>query len=91
MKFSHYMTATTDIEYKGCVFDVQILGRVISGGSNRWGSDEPEWSDVEITEVNGIRLKNHSWRLVKLSKRLEAKLLEEFGDYFEKLIIERGE
>lgn len=38
---------TVTLYHRGCEFDVDVEADVTEGGSNSYGSDEPEWIDVQ--------------------------------------------
>jgi hypothetical protein len=62
------------VEIRGREFDIVVYGQLTSGGSNRYGSDEPAWRDVEITDIRG-RIKNKS-----VSPRLWDAIMEQYED-----------
>lgn len=82
MYTSDFVTTSVEVELKGCLFEVEVTGVYSCGGSNRYGSDEPEWCDLEIDEVEGLRRVGKFWKRVKLSKRLIDKLLDKYEDEF---------
>ncbi len=43
--------ATHYAEIKGIELELDVTGDVVSGGSNRFGSDDPEWADIENIEI----------------------------------------
>ena len=71
----------TEVEVKGITLNVVAEGHVSSGGSNYYGSDEPAWVEVEDLTVYAEDGR-------KLSKRLEAKIIELYGDSLEENLIE---
>jgi len=69
-------------EFRGAYFDVEVYGYVTTGGSNRYGSDEPEWIECEIKDIYNPRTNK------RVSKRLYSALEKQFGDWFEEMLIE---
>ena len=60
-----------------CYVEIYVEGDYESGGSNRWGSDEPawaEWSNLRIYGVDG----KYKWKT--LPKRIEAYIWKEYED-----------
>lgn len=76
------MTNTTITIYpKGIEVEVEVEGDVVRGGSNHYGSDEPEWIDVEnmtMTRTNGK----------PLPKRAAELIWKEYGDYAADMLVE---
>lgn len=66
---------------KGYELELVAEGYVDNGGSNSYGSDEPAWTEVEVTD-----LYMEDGR--KLSKRLKAHILKVHGDYIDEKLIE---
>jgi hypothetical protein len=62
------------VEIRGREFDIVVYGQLNSGGSNRYGSDEPAWRDVEILDIRGHN-KNKS-----VSPRLWDAIMEQYED-----------
>ena len=75
---------TFTIEYfKGThSFEVDVYADYYEGGSNRWGSDEPEWVECTVKEIY------KAGTCKRVSERLYSALEKEFGDWFEDLLIE---
>ena len=42
------------VEIRGREVDIVVYGFLSSGGSNSYGSDEPAWCSVEITDIRGL-------------------------------------
>ena len=62
------------VEIRGREFDIVVYGFLSSGGSNSYGSDEPAWTQVEITEIRGLN-KNKP-----VSKRLWDEIMKDYED-----------
>ena len=74
----------TEVELRGRTFEVIVEGVVTSGGSNSYGSDEPEWTDVEDVEI--YRGDNGK----PVSVRLHNALLAEYDDKFCQMLMEES-
>jgi hypothetical protein len=61
-----------ETEIKGCEMNFEVYATVTSGGSNSYGSDEPEWFDVDITDI--------CWQGRKVSDRLWNKIIKDYED-----------
>lgn len=62
---------TLALEVRGCEVEVDVEGDVLTGGSNRYGSDEPEWCEVQgVVYYNPRTGKRLSPRLTKLIESL---------------------
>jgi len=77
------ITINTEAELKGCLFELEISGSFSSGGSNRYGSDEPEWADTTIDEIVAPDGR-------KLSPRLEHALMSKYENVWTEQLIERA-
>lgn len=75
----------TEVEYRGCNFEIEVYYDYSEGGSNSYGSDEPEWVEVEITYIYNTR------RLRPISERLSNALLSAYGHIFAADIIHEHE
>ena len=42
------------VEIRGREIDIVVYGQLTSGGSNSYGSDEPAWCSIEITDIRGL-------------------------------------
>lgn len=73
---------TTEVEYRGRLFDIECYYNISSGGSNSYGSDEPAWAEVEITDIAGAGRYNY------VSRRLYKALMNEYGAELEQSISE---
>jgi hypothetical protein len=66
-------------------FDLEIWGRVYEGGSTRWGSDEPPWAEVEISEIYDLftneELSTEDWN----------RIVDEYGNKIDELLIEANQ
>ena len=71
---------TVTIDIKGYEFEIDVYADITCGGSPSYGSDEPEWVDVDFKSIY------NSGR--KVSDRLYNKIVEEYGDYIEEKFIE---
>ncbi len=74
----------TTVEIRGVEFGVEVYGNVTTGGSNFHGSDEPEWADVEIEEIQSYDGK-------PLPRRLGKAVMAKFGEDLEQLLIDSGD
>jgi hypothetical protein len=63
-------------------FDLEIWGRVYEGGSSRWGSDEPPWTEVEINEMYD------NFTNSELSVQDWNRVIDEYGDKIDELLVE---
>ena len=77
-----YVTAEIEIKTKNAVWYVDVVaeGYVVTGGSNSYGSDEPEWCEVEdfkVTRENGKPLPPYV-----------AKAVAQHSDWLQDLILE---
>ena len=68
---------TVTVYVKGYEFEIDVYADVSSGGSSSYGSDEPEWVNVDFKDIYNPRRKK------AVSDRLYDKIVEEFGDYIE--------
>jgi hypothetical protein len=75
----------TEIEYRGCTFEIEVYYDYSEGGSNSYGSDEPEWAEVEVTSIYNTR------RVRPISDRLSNALLSEYGHLLAENIIHAHE
>jgi len=69
---------------KGIEVTVLVEGNIVEGGSNSYGSDEPEWTEIQdmvVTRPCGR----------KLSPRLRALLDKEYGEHMGDMLIEANE
>jgi hypothetical protein len=66
------------------LFEVEVEANITSGGSNRWGSDEPEWVEVEILNMYNTKTGK------KISNRLYSALEKQYGDWMEESFIEEN-
>jgi len=73
---------TLTLCYKEIEFDVDVEGDVVRGGSNSYGSDEPEWIDIE-----GVAY-THPQRGTPLSPRLVKWIEKNHDDYVSERLIE---
>ena len=73
---------TLTVELYGCEFDVDVCARLSSGGSNRWGSDEPPWFDVDIESVRGVGKKKD------ISNRLHDRIMDRYSDVIDSLFFD---
>jgi hypothetical protein len=71
---------TVTIEIKGYEFEIDVYADITYGGSPSYGSDEPEWIDVDFKSIYNSKR--------KVSDRLYNKIVEEYGDYIEEKFIE---
>lgn len=71
---------TVTIEIKGYEFEIDVYADISCGGSSSYGSDEPEWIDVDFKSIYNSKR--------KVSDRLYNKIVEEYGDYIEEKFIE---
>lgn len=69
-------------DFKGCCFEVEVYAYLEEGGSNSFGSDEPEWVDCTITNIY------RTDKFKKVSDRLYSKLEKEYSEWFEESLIE---
>ena len=76
----HYYT--TEVEYRGCFFEIEVYYDYSEGGSNSYGSDEPAWVDVDVTSIYG------AGRTKPVSKRLSSALMSEYGQSITQSIAE---
>ena len=76
--------ASPVIQIRWLEIDVTIFGNVTTGGSNFHGSDEPEWADVEIEELQSCDGK-------PLPRRLGRAVMTKFGEDLEQLLIDSGD
>ena len=71
------------VEIRGREFDIVVYGFLSSGGSNSYGSDEPAWTQVEITEIRGLNknkpVSNRLWD--EIMKAYEDTIVEKFSFY----------
>jgi hypothetical protein len=71
------------VEIRGREFDIVVYGFLSSGGSNSYGSDEPAWTQVEITEIRGLNknkpVSNRLWD--EIMKVYEDTIVEKFSFY----------
>jgi hypothetical protein len=71
------------VEIRGHEFDIVVYGFLSSGGSNSYGSDEPAWTQVEITEIRGLNknkpVSNRLWD--EIMKVYEDTIVEKFSFY----------
>ena len=71
------------VEIRGREFDIVAYGFLSSGGSNSYGSDEPAWTQVEITEIRGLNknkpVSNRLWD--EIMKAYEDTIVEKFSFY----------
>ena len=75
MKITEVSVDNVQVEFRGLTLDLTLYGVVSTGGSNRYGSDEPEWADVEHIEI--INPRTGKPVTDKLSEEL-TKLYDEF-------------
>lgn len=47
----YLQSVTFELDIDGEDTSVTVWGELTSGGSTRWGSDEPPWFDVEIEDI----------------------------------------
>jgi len=74
---------TTELNVRGFDCSVTVYGLASKGGSNRWGSNEPEWVDCELVSICNDRGK-------EVSDRLWNAIINEHEDYLiERLLDER--
>jgi len=76
---------TVTLCYKETEFEVDVEGDVSTGGSNSYGSDEPEWFDVE-----GVTY-THPQRGRPLFPALTRWIEKNHYDYVTDLLIEAHE
>jgi len=73
---------TVTVEVRGIEVELDVYGEVESGGSNCYGSTEPEW-----TEVNEIELWNPV-RMREISPKLYKEIISTYEDYITEAILE---
>jgi hypothetical protein len=66
---------TLTVEIRGYTIDLEVYANLSSGGSSSWGSDEPPWFDVDITDI-----RNHR-RNKSISTRLWDEIMKHYEDY----------
>lgn len=76
---------TIELEHRGCTFEVDVEGQVLRGGSNRHGSDEPPWIDVEGVGYTHPRTGR------ALSRRLSNWIDSNHGDYVAECLMDADE
>jgi len=69
------------VEVRGFEFYVEVDAEIDTGGSNHYGSIEPEWVDCEITDIRNPR------RGRNMSKRLKDYIIQAYKDYFTEAMI----
>ena len=73
-------------DFKGTYqFEIHVEGNVTQGGSNAYGSDDPEWIECEITSIYNPK-KNQP-----VSNRLFKALLDEYEGLFSERLCESYE
>ena len=73
-----YITMT--VEVRGREVDIEVYAKISSGGSNSYGSDEPLWFSVHLSDICGRkRSKPVSSRLYEtIIKLYEDKIVDQF-------------
>lgn len=74
-----YITTKSGTEWE---LEVEAEGHVSHGGSNSYGSDEPEWTEVEDVELTSPVTGR------KLGKRITNAITARQWDYITDLLIE---
>jgi hypothetical protein len=71
-----------EVTIKGQDMIFDVYGELDSGGSTRWGSDEPPWFDVEIDDIRwcGRKISNRLWN--EIMKHHEDTIVELFENEY---------
>lgn len=68
-----------EVEIRGCLFEIEVYVDVTAGGSNSYGSDEPEWFNLEIEDIRNVRRK----------KSVSNRLFDEIVKHYENAFVDR--
>lgn len=79
------MEHTITLELRGYDCQVEFHYDVTSGGSNFYGSDEPAWTEVKITDMVFPLTQK------RITKRLQKYILEQYETTIHEILIEQYE
>ena len=75
--------STITLEVRGIEVEVEATATILTGGSNSYGSDEPEWVEVEDIDLW------HPTRARRLSPALHKLIMDEYESYIGDVLIEQ--
>ena len=73
---------TITLYRNGCEFDVNVAADVEQGGSNQYGSDEPEWTVIENRQYTNPKTNK------PISERLQTWIETNWLDYVDESLMD---